>query len=636
MRYTLRIEYADSRPLAVTLRLNAVGAVLCGFLLGGGVAAAEGGYFPESWAWTAALTFVPATAILIAGGGARLRRLDLTFLGLLLAFGGWTLLSVTWSTSTTSAVFETQRTLAYLGVVLLALLVVERKTAPLLLGGCLAAVTTISGFALLTRLLPGRFATFDTVAGYRLSDPVGYWNGLGLYAVMGILIAVGFLARAERPASRAAAAALPVVLVATLYFTYSRGAWIALAAGFAVAVAFDPYRLRLLVASLVVAPWCVLAVWLASRSDALTTQGASFVEARSQGRTLLLALGALAITAAAAGLAFALIDRNVRVGASTRRVFAGALVVLALTGTGVVWVHEGSPVALTQSAWTRFRSTPIQSSADLNSRLFDLSANGRIDHWRVAWDEFKADPVAGRGGGTYAASWAQHRPVTFKVQNAHSLYLENLSELGVVGLALLVGFLAVPAVAAARVRRSVVFPGAVAAFAAYLVHAGVDWDWELTGVTIAALLAAVSLVACARGTTASVGRTRRDVVMLPLAVAGTALALVSVLGAVPLGRSRDAVDSSRWAAAASAAHDAARWAPWSSEPQRLLGEAQLGAGDVRAARASFREAVRKDPDSWLLWLDLALASDGPARRAALERVRILNPLSPQLKQLLPG
>ena len=214
-------------------------------------------------------------------------------------------------------------------------------------------------------------------------------------------------------------------------------------------------------------------MWLASRSDALTTQGASFAEARSQGRSLLLALVALIVASGAAGLALALIDRRVRVGATTRRLFAGALVVVALAGIGVVWVHDGSPVSLAESAWTRFRSTPIQSSADLNSRLFDLSANGRIDHWRVAWDEFKAHPVVGRGAGTYAASWAQHRPVAFKVQNAHSLYLENLDELGVVGFALLIGFLAVPAVAAARVRRSVVFPGAVAAFAAYLVHAGV-------------------------------------------------------------------------------------------------------------------------------------------------------------------
>ena len=182
------------------------------------------------------------------GRRARLGRLDLAFLGLLLAFGCWTLLSATWSPSTTSAVFEAQRILAYLGVVLLALLVVEKRTAPLLLGGCLAGVTLVAGYALLTRLLPGRLATFDTIAGYRLSDPIGYWNGLGIYAAMGVLLAVGFLARAERTAARAAAAALPVVLVTTLYFTFSRGSWIALAAGFAVAVAFDPARLRLLVA----------------------------------------------------------------------------------------------------------------------------------------------------------------------------------------------------------------------------------------------------------------------------------------------------------------------------------------------------------------------------------------------------
>ena len=46
----------------------------------------------------------------------------------MLAFGCWTLLSATWSPSSTSAVFEAQRILAYLGVVLLALLVVNKKS----------------------------------------------------------------------------------------------------------------------------------------------------------------------------------------------------------------------------------------------------------------------------------------------------------------------------------------------------------------------------------------------------------------------------------------------------------------------------------------------------------------------------
>jgi hypothetical protein len=181
-----------------------------------------------------------------------------------------------------------------------------------------------------------------------------------------------------------------------------------------------------------------------------------------------------------------------------------------------------------------------------------------------------------------------------------------------------------------------VFPGAVAATAAYLVHAAGDWDWQLVGVTIVALLAGVSLLASARPAAIAVETARWRLVLLPLALAGTVLALLSVLGNVPLGRSKDALEASRWAAAASAAHTAERWMPWSSEPLRLLGEARLGAGDTAGARASFRAAVQKNPGSWQLWLDLALASNGPERRLALERARTLNPLSREVKELLTG
>ena len=83
------IEYAASRPLAaLTLRSDAVGTVLPGVLLVGCVASADGGYSTEKWAWLAALTFVPAAVVLVERGGAWLGWL----LGLLLAFGCWTLL----------------------------------------------------------------------------------------------------------------------------------------------------------------------------------------------------------------------------------------------------------------------------------------------------------------------------------------------------------------------------------------------------------------------------------------------------------------------------------------------------------------------------------------------------------------
>ncbi len=74
------------------------------------------------------------------------------------------------------------------------------------------------------------------------------------------------------------------------------------------------------------------------------------------------------------------------------------------------------------------------------------------------------------------------------------------------------------------------------------------------------------------------------------------------------------------------------WAPWSPQPWRLVGEAQLARGELGPAQASFRKAIGKDGSDWSLWLDLARASEGRAQLAALERASQLNPLSPEIAQ----
>jgi Flp pilus assembly protein TadD len=82
-----------------------------------------------------------------------------------------------------------------------------------------------------------------------------------------------------------------------------------------------------------------------------------------------------------------------------------------------------------------------------------------------------------------------------------------------------------------------------------------------------------------------------------------------------------------WGRAASEARTARTWQPWSPRPWLALGEAQLGAGLVADARASFRRAASIDPGDWSVWYELARASTGPARIRALERAVALYPRS---------
>ena len=162
----------------------------------------------------------------------------------------------------------------------------RRRLVGALLGGALTAIVLVSSYGLATRLFPERVGTFDSVAGYRLFTPLGYWNGLGLFAALGVLLALGIAARGAGPVARALAAASLPLLACTLYFTFSRGAWLALAAGLIALVAVSPRRPALVVAVVAVGLPAVLAVWVASRSFGLTHREALIAQATHDGHRL--------------------------------------------------------------------------------------------------------------------------------------------------------------------------------------------------------------------------------------------------------------------------------------------------------------------------------------------------------------
>jgi hypothetical protein len=595
----------------------------------------DGGYFPVMWGWVALAFLWIAVLVLLLRDHLRLSAREWA---MLISFGaliGWIGVSALWSSNPAQTVLEVERAVLYLAAIFTVLVVAGRGAVPQLLGGLAAGITVACAYGLAIRLFPDRIGNDDPFELYRLSQPLGYSNALGIFAAIGALLMLGFAARARNPAWRALAAASTVVLVLTIYFAFGRGAPIALGLGVVAMLAIDPRRLQLLTALLIVAPSPALAVWLASRSDALTEPGSPFGEVTEQGQRLGLLVPVLALGAALMTLVLALAESRVRIGPAVRHAYTGAIVLVIVVALGAGFVRFGGPPALVERAYDALRGPllVIEPGVSQNVRFQTLASPERLDFWDAAWGDYRDHPWLGSGAGSYERYWLEHRPTSFKVRDAHALYLETLAELGPVGLALLLTALAVPVAAAARARRHELVPVAFGAYVAYLVHAGADWDWEMPAVTLSALLCGAAILVSARGESARlVGPgVRLGSIAVVLALAG--LSFVGLIGNSAVAASEEARDDGKHETAESEARKAIDWMPWSPEPWLQLARAQREQNELGAARRSLREGIAKDPANWRLWYVLARVTSGKERDRAISRGLELNPFSPQLAGL---
>jgi O-antigen ligase len=387
------------------------------------------------------------------------------------------------------------------------------------------------------------------------------------------------------------------------------------------------------IAAIALAAPAAAAVVLASHRSALTHQQATVAQAAHDGHRFALVVLAFAVVAGVLGACAMLMLGRLASTARTERAYAAVLVLAVIAAVVAVSAHYGGPASAVRRGWDSFSAPAPKTQVDLRKRLFSFSSSGRVDLWRAALHDFEAHPLVGSGAGSYEAYWLAHRATVIKVRDAHSLYLETLAELGIVGLVVLLAALLAPLVAAVRARRHPLAGAATAAYVAFLVHAGVDWDWEITSVTLAGLLVGVALLALARPENERPlgSRTRTAVLTATLAIA--AFGFVFLVGNMFLSRASAAAGSGHWSTAATDAKRASSWLPWSTDPQRQLGEAQLAQGNTKAAQASFHSAIDKDRADWSLWLDLALATNGKAQASALAEATKLNPLSPEIKEL---
>ncbi len=549
----------------------------------GGLALAQGGYFPRAAGATSVLVLWAIAFGLLLVPGVRLSRLALTMAGGLGALTAWTALSLIWSLDPAQTVIEAERGLAYLAVLAGLLLFLRPRSVDGVLAALAAACTLVSLYALAGRLVTGETAD-------PLEWPIGYSGSLGLLAAMGALLALGMAARAAAPIVRGLAGMALVPLAATVALSGSRTAYLALAIGLAVAVALGPER-RLLLAAAALLPAPALAAWAAA------------------GNAGLLLAVLLVLLAAASGLLAS--------GRMSLRP-APVVAVLALAATTVGWGAAAPGAEPESPAGPAVQAFDARRAAD--------SLEVRRELWGVALRTVREEPLLGAGAGGFARAWYEQRRDTGPARDAHSLYLETLSELGLVGTGLLLLVLAVPLVAAVRARRGPLVPAAFGAYVAYLVHAGIHWDWEMPALTLAALICGAALVAAAGGPARAwrLGAWPRALAVGAV-LSLSALAFAGVVGHAALARSEAAARAGIPRDAADQARTAARWQPWSGEPWRLLGEALLAEGAVAHARASFLTGLRRDPGSWRLWADLSRATRGEHRRLAAARAERLYP-----------
>ena len=176
-----------------------------------GLAAANGGYFPDAWgpavvalAWAAVMLLVLDRRPALPGRGEAL-------LALACAVAAWTAVTAFWSDSVTSSLLEAERSLVVVAAVLALLLARDRTW---MLRGVVAAAAVV--------------ASWNLVAGGE--EPVGYANGIG--AIAAVAIPLALRERATWPAV--------IVLAPVLARSHSRGAWLALALAAIVAAVRRP------------------------------------------------------------------------------------------------------------------------------------------------------------------------------------------------------------------------------------------------------------------------------------------------------------------------------------------------------------------------------------------------------------
>jgi UDP-GlcNAc:undecaprenyl-phosphate GlcNAc-1-phosphate transferase len=579
-------------------------------------------------------------------------------LGGLLGLGVWSLTSVAWSESAENAVVSGNRWLVYGALLLLTLVLVSHDRRAVVLLGAAALGIAVVALSVLARLLGGDPGAL--FLGGRLNSPLGYINGEGCLFAMGVWPFIA-LAEHRRAVVAGSAAATATLLACLALLSQSRGTALAILGSLIVVMALVPGRTRRAYALLAVAAGVALA-----GSDLLRVYhdaaGGPILtgDAHAAGRAALLASVAVGVIWALLSVASrALAERPFGHRAARLAGWTLAVPVVVLLA-----VAAGSAQRIDHSVrdqWHAFvrvaepGESRVPSAPSSRSRLLSGAGN-RYDYWRIAWRSFEQHPVLGVGAGNYSRAYFEQRATTEDVDQPHSLELQALSEVGLVGVLLLGCFIAGVFWGAVRMRRGAagaplrlgLMTAGLGVFTAWLVQASVDWMHLLPGLSAIALAAAAVLM----WPRSTAGRDHRALGARPggrqaaiaLGVAAVVVTLIATgaslsrqgLAQVYRSRAQSELDHDPSAALS----DANRSLDIDSDSTRTyyIKAAALASFDqAPAAEGTLMRALAREPGNFVTW---ALLGDIAVRERRLTvakhnylRAHELNPRNPALREL---
>ncbi len=568
--------------------------------------------------------------------------LALCLLGLLAAFVLWTGLSLRWTESTEKTAIDLARVASYLGIFALGLSSGGGENRRHLVNAVGAGIVLVAIIALLSRLEPSWFPAaaetgkFLTTGRERLSYPLDYWNALAALIAVGLPIVFQSAHGARLLAVRAlAAAALPAMILA-LFFTLSRSGMAAALIAIGVFLLFTRNRLpQFLTIALGTAGGGFLVILALNRDELV--HGVTNAAGRSQGEQLLWITIAvcLVVGLVQAAIVYANAPRPSWTVVSRRQSLTAVIVAVGVVIVALLAINAPGRLG---NAWDNFKQ-PTGHSEKGTSRLTSSGGENRYQLWSSAAREFDSEPLTGTGSGTFQFWWTRDGDVAEPIVDTHSLYMQVLGELGLVGLLALVAFIVTALIAGARrtlAADDASRPLLAAALGGSTVLWAVsifDWTWKIPVVPAATLLLIAALLIPSAKTAA------RGALSPPLRIAVGAVAVLAlVMTAIPLAsnslvrQSQSQARDGDFNAALSSARSAQNAEPGAATPrvqEALLLESHR---ELPAAAEAATAATEREPTNWHTWLLLsrieAQREHPAAALGAYRQARSLYPNSP--------